>query len=211
MSSDREFDAYANEYLDAHALPPATPDEPIIYRGHLTEAEIAEALGELQEQGYVRTEAAYPGCAKQWIPTGRPVRHVPVDEPVTLFAQTIIDRLLTTIDRLGAATIIYETASQVLADADIAARAARQEHEDLLVALTDGLYMLEKVRGTNEKMRDASLKAQLAEDRRTYNSAKAVSAANVALTQAEARFREADQSQKALRTQIAALQALLAH
>ncbi|HEY8598545.1 MAG TPA: hypothetical protein VIL85_08950 [Thermomicrobiales bacterium] len=176
--AEEHFNPFTNERESF--FPPAAPGEPTVYRrtlsdgqaaGALTEAEIAEALEDMAEQGYVTSESVYPGFEEQWIATDRKraftgeeldkIAAGDDDAPTRpLMRVAIADRLLRAIDRLAATTADYDTASGEALAAMLAEADARKELADCEAALIDEAHKSGEL-GTNDKQRAAATKVLL--------------------------------------------------
>lgn len=193
------------------------PDEAPIYQCHITEEriagvfteeDIADALGALEEGGHVRAEAVYPGYERAYIPTERPVWRVELDKPVTIFSQTLIDRLLTAVEELGTATVAYGEALDRHAAAVIAAFESDATLEYHELDFRAQRYA-EGVAGKNETERKANLDLAVMDDDLLSDLRAASDQRRHDKTRTGATERKCDVLQKSLRDQIAALSTLL--
>ncbi len=217
-SNERHFDAWTNSY-DA-TPPPATPDEPTVYHrtlsdgeiaGPLTEAEIAEALAGLAEQGYV-TATWTPTAPRRTFSEAEIARIAEGDyDPAPAIVRIgVTDRLLRAIDDLGVATREYCTTGDVLVSTqilrnDTAARTSTREdivrvHHD--AAIESGKNETQRKMIAARLLNDDSMLRGLRQDTATLDGD---------CLRYERAHKNAYHLMDSLRAQIAGLTALLAH
>lgn len=122
-------------------------------------------------------------------------------------SMTLSDAIAATIEQLRAATTEYESASRALAQAEC--EAAESEHLHRLNEVAVRADLLAKgLVGKNETERNAFLAAALQEDEHITHSRIKAKAWGDRRRAVASRYSIADQAQKSLRAQLAALTAL---